>query len=44
MPRTLIALMDALSERWRFATPMDFLILALAIVAIGWLIAQITPD
>ncbi len=44
MPRPLIELMHILYERWRVATPTDFLLLAGVIVVAGWLFGRLTAD
>ncbi|QDT55975.1 hypothetical protein Pan44_40240 [Caulifigura coniformis] len=44
MPSALIDLMHALYERWRDATPTDFLTLGVAIIAIGWLAARLSAE
>jgi len=44
MSTALIDLMHSLYERWRFATPSDFLILGVGIVAIGWLATRLSVE
>ncbi|HVJ88078.1 MAG TPA: hypothetical protein VM452_20610 [Caulifigura sp.] len=44
MPRALIDLMHRLYDHWRFASPGDFFVLGVAIVAAGWLLTRLAPD
>ena len=44
MPRALIDIMHLLYDRWRFATPSDFLTLGVVIIAIGWLTTRYSVE
>lgn len=44
MPRALIDFMHVLYERWRYATPSDFFILGVVIVAVGWLASRFSVE